>query len=49
MSGLQNGFLLLFACSLMLAAYVSANKQQKQNNQGKRMATWLRAQRVDSD
>lgn len=46
MSGLQNGFMLLFACSLLLAAYVSANKQQKQQNQGKKLATWLGAQRV---
>jgi len=35
MSGLQNGILLLFACNLLLVLYVSANKQQKQQNQGK--------------
>lgn len=35
MSGLMNGFLLLFACNLLLAVHVSANKQQKNQNQGK--------------
>ncbi|XP_017105016.2 uncharacterized protein [Drosophila bipectinata] len=33
MVGLQNGFLVLFACNLLLAVYVSANKQQKHQNQ----------------
>ncbi|XP_037725871.1 uncharacterized protein LOC119557252 isoform X1 [Drosophila subpulchrella] len=33
MSGLLNGILLLFACNLLLVFYVSANKQQKHQNQ----------------
>ncbi|KAH8288568.1 hypothetical protein KR054_005466 [Drosophila jambulina] len=33
MSGLQSGVLLLMACNLFLAVYVSANKQQQQRQQ----------------
>ncbi|KAH8280083.1 hypothetical protein KR018_004663 [Drosophila ironensis] len=33
MSGLQNSIMLLLACNLLLALYVSGNKQQKHQNQ----------------